>query len=79
MDIPYVHVKWTQTGADDMVPARAAHALASVGDLTIVDATPRRYRLFKPRLPLGRRTTATRRAAANPRPEGAPTAEEATE
>lgn len=44
----YVHVKWTRTGADDMVPERSARLLANKGDLTIVDPAPSPYRRFKP-------------------------------
>ncbi len=49
----YVHVKWTRTGADDMVPERSARLLANKGDLTIVDPAPSPYRRFKPHVELG--------------------------
>lgn len=84
MDIKYVHVKWTQTGADDMVPERSAHALADAGDLTIVDPTPTRYRRFKPRIPLGstarpKHTKTANRVVNEPAPAGAEQPEEAIE
>ncbi len=84
MEIKYVHVKWTQSGADDMVPERSAHALAEAGDLHIVDDTPGPYRRFKARVPLGtsdrRKRTKATRVVTEPAPDGAPDEpEEATE
>lgn len=81
MTIRYVHVKWTATGAEDMVPEQSAPALADAGDLTIVDETPADWRAFKPRLPLGepkRTKTPASRQVTEPAPQG-PTPEEATE
>lgn len=85
MSVRYVHVKWAQTGADDMVPEKSAPLLQQAGDLKIIDPTPGPYRRFKPRVPLGtsarpkRTKKATPRAAANPAPVGASQPEEAIE
>ncbi len=92
-DIQYVHVQWTKTGADDMVPQTAAPLLEQAGDLTIVDPTPSRYRRFKPNLPLGEpanpdaaKTRRSRRNAPDSQadtitdsPKAGPEPEEATE
>ncbi len=69
MDIDYVHIRWPD-GTEDMVPASTAHIREECGDFTIVDATPARWRTFKPRLPLGqsarpKTTTQTATAAAS--------------
>lgn len=52
MDFDYVHIRWPN-GADEMVPASTAQIRADAGDFVIVDATPARWRAFKPRWPLG--------------------------
>lgn len=86
MQTRYVRVKWTITGADDMVPEKSAPLLEKSGYLKIVDPTPGPYRRFKPRVPLGtsvrpkRTKKATPRAADHsPAPQGADQPEEATE
>jgi hypothetical protein len=87
MAIKYVHVKWKQSGADDMVPAHSARVLADAGDLQIVDPEPGPYRRFKPRVPLGepplgepaqpRRSRTSK--VTEPAPDGADQPEEASE
>lgn len=51
-EVPYVHVRWPN-GDHDMVPESTAHIRAEAGDFEILDATPARWRAFKPRWPLG--------------------------
>jgi hypothetical protein len=82
MDIRYVHVQWTATGADDMLPERSARALADAGDVKIIDPTPGPYRRFKPRVPLGepaRPKHTKTRVVTEPAPAGANQPEEASE
>lgn len=84
VSVLYVHVRWSSTGADDMVPVTSATALAASGQLTIVDSTPRPWGRLKPRLPLGQRSAAARRSkpsspedSTTTAPDGAPQPEEA--
>ena len=90
MEIRYVHVQWTASGAHDMVPSTSAPLLEKAGDLKIIDPTPAAYKRFKGKVPLGTSATAKPKTTARkrvrkatvlvtePAPTGAPTAEEAT-
>ena len=73
----YVHVKWPD-GADDMVPESTAHIRAKAGDFKIVDATPKPWRQFKPRVPLGSTSPGQRfTEPADPDPNSQPVTEPA--